>query len=61
MAAVAAQQAFAPVLAAVATMQANVDRAQKGQATEYLDKFQKTVSCQWEKRTEGQPLTGVIA
>lgn len=53
MAAVAAQQAFAPVLAAVATMQANVDRAQKGQATEYLDKFQKTVSSQRNSGLEG--------
>jgi len=33
---------YAPVLAAVDTMQSNTDRAQKGQAHEFLDKFQKT-------------------
>ncbi|GME24070.1 mrna transport regulator [Neofusicoccum parvum] len=38
----AAQQAFAPVLAALATMQSNVDRTQKGQAHEYLEQFQKS-------------------
>lgn len=37
-----AQQAFAPVLAALATMQGNVDRAQKGQAHQYLEHFQKS-------------------
>ncbi|KAJ9630988.1 Nuclear import receptor [Taxawa tesnikishii (nom. ined.)] len=36
------QQAFAPVLAALATMQSNVDRAQKGQAHEFLEHFQKS-------------------
>ena len=36
-----AQPAFAPVLAALATMQASVDRAQKAQAHEYLETFQK--------------------
>lgn len=40
---VAAQQALAPILAAVETMQGNVDRAQKEQAVQFLDKFQKTV------------------
>jgi transportin-3 len=40
---VAAQQALAPVLAAVETMQGNVDRARKEQAVQFLDKFQKTV------------------
>lgn len=39
----AAQQAFAPVLAALATMQGNVERAQKIQAHAYLEKFQKSV------------------
>ncbi|KAF2138008.1 uncharacterized protein K452DRAFT_93741 [Aplosporella prunicola CBS 121167] len=38
----AAQQAFGPVLAALATMQSNVDRAQKGQAHEFLEQFQKS-------------------
>ncbi|KKY21785.1 putative mrna transport regulator [Diplodia seriata] len=38
----AAQQAFAPVLAALATMQSNVDRTQKAQAHEYLEQFQKS-------------------
>jgi len=38
------QQAFAPVLAALATMQSNADRTQKGQAHEYLEQFQKAVS-----------------
>jgi transportin-3 len=42
---VAAQQALAPVLAAVETMQGNVDRARKEQAVQFLDKFQKTVRC----------------
>lgn len=42
MAANGAQQAFAPVLAALATMSASVDRAQKGQAHEFLEKFQKS-------------------
>lgn len=36
-------QAFAPVLAAVATMQANVSRSDKAHAHEYLEKFQKSV------------------
>jgi len=40
----AAQQAFAPVLAALATMQGNFERAQKTQAHAYLEKFQKSVS-----------------
>lgn len=37
------QQAFAPVLAALATMESNVDRAQKGQAHDFLEQFQKSV------------------
>lgn len=36
---------YAPVLAALATMQANVDKAQKEQAHQYLEKFQKSVGC----------------
>lgn len=40
---VAAQQALAPILAAVETMQGNVDRAQKEQAVQFLDHFQKRV------------------
>jgi transportin-3 len=36
-------QAFAPVLAAVATMQGNVSRAEKTHAHEFLEKFQKSV------------------
>lgn len=32
-----------PVLAALSTMQANVDRSQKSEAHEYLEKFQKSV------------------
>jgi len=39
-----AQQAFAPILAALATMQANTDRSRKAQAHEYLEQFQKSVS-----------------
>ncbi|KAH0358344.1 ARM repeat-containing protein, partial [Aureobasidium melanogenum] len=35
-------QAFAPVLAALQTMQSNVDRSQKGQAHEFLEQFQKS-------------------
>lgn len=38
------EQAFAPVIAALATMQSSGDRAQKGQAHEYLEQFQKSVS-----------------
>lgn len=36
------QGAFAPVLAALATMQSNADRAQKGEAHTYLEQFQKS-------------------
>ncbi|RMJ24653.1 hypothetical protein PHISP_04458 [Aspergillus sp. HF37] len=39
----AAGQAFAPVLASVATMQGNVSRSEKTQAHEFLEKFQKSV------------------
>ncbi|KAI9663048.1 MAG: Nuclear import receptor [Bathelium mastoideum] len=35
-------EAFGPVLAAVTTMQSNVDRAQKGKAHEFLEQFQKS-------------------
>lgn len=37
------QEAFAPVLAALSTMQSNAERSQKSQAHEYLEKFQKSV------------------
>lgn len=37
------QQSFAPVLQALATLSSN-DRAQKGQAHEYLEQFQKSAS-----------------
>ncbi|KAK5015400.1 Nuclear import receptor [Cryomyces antarcticus] len=36
------RQAFAPVMAALATMQSNVDRAQKSRAHEFLEQFQKS-------------------
>lgn len=42
----AGPETFAPVLAALATMQANVERAQKSQAHEYLESFQKSASTQ---------------
>lgn len=42
MAANGAQQAFAAVLGALATMSSSSDRAQKGQAHEFLEKFQKS-------------------
>jgi hypothetical protein len=35
---------FAPVLAALATMQSNAPRGEKGQAHEFLEQFQKSVS-----------------
>lgn len=41
--AVNGQGGFAPVLAALSTMQSNVERSQKSQAHEYLEKFQKSV------------------
>lgn len=37
------QQAFAPILAALATLQSNVDRTRKTQAHEFLESFQKSV------------------
>ena len=37
-----AQQAFAPVLSALATMQSNADRSSKGQAHSFLEQFQKS-------------------
>jgi transportin-3 len=41
--------AFAPVLAALSTMQSNSPRPQKAQAHEYLEKFQKSVRYElWE-------------
>ncbi|KAK4629527.1 hypothetical protein CLAFUW4_07856 [Fulvia fulva] len=36
------QQAFAPVLSALATMSSNVDRSQKSQAHTFLEQFQKS-------------------
>lgn len=36
--------AVAPVLAALATLQGNADRAQKSQAHDFLENFQKSVS-----------------
>lgn len=39
----AADSQFAPVLAALATMQGNVERDQKYQATQFLEQFQKSV------------------
>jgi hypothetical protein len=41
--ATAETEALAPILQALATMQSNVDRAQKRQANEYLEAFQKSV------------------
>ena len=40
----AATQAFAPVLAALSTMQGNVSRQEKTHAHEFLEGFQKSVS-----------------
>lgn len=37
------QAAFAPVLAALGTMQSATDRAQKQEAHHYLESFQKSV------------------
>lgn len=42
---VAAHQGLDKVLAAVETMQGNVDRSAKEEAVQFLDKFQKTVRC----------------
>ena len=39
----ASQDGFAPVLAALATMQSNGSRQEKSQAHEYLEQFQKSV------------------
>ena len=36
--------AFAPVLAAMSTMQSSTDREQKSQANEYLQEFQRSVN-----------------
>lgn len=38
-----ASESFAPVVAALSTMQSNVERDQKSQAHEYLERFQKSV------------------
>lgn len=50
-----AGQAFAPVLAAVATMQGNASRTEKTQAHEFLEKFQKSV------RFFRLELTGIVS
>ena len=34
---------FAPILAALSTMQSNAERSEKSEAHEYLEKFQKSV------------------
>ena len=34
---------FAPILAALSTMQSNAERSEKSQAHDYLEKFQKSV------------------
>lgn len=39
----AESEGYAPVVVALATMQSNVERAQKSQAHDYLEKFQKSV------------------
>lgn len=44
MAAKSPAESFAPVLAALATMQSNGSRQEKGQAHEFLEQFQKSVS-----------------
>lgn len=49
-------QSFAPVLSALATMQSNVDRPQKSQAHEYLEKFQKSVIALYTKVQPGSLL-----
>lgn len=38
------QDGFAPVLAALSTLQGNIDRSQKADAHQYLEQFQKSVS-----------------
>lgn len=48
---VAAQQGLKKVLAAVETMQGNVDRTSKEEAVQFLDKFQKTVRVYGENGT----------
>jgi len=45
-----AGQAYAPVLDALAAMQSNMNRAQKGQAHQYLEQFQKSVGTHSEER-----------
>ena len=41
-AAMGGQQAFAPVLSALATMSSNADRTQKASAHKWLEQFQKS-------------------
>jgi transportin-3 len=50
-----AQQAFAPVLAAHSTMSSGADRAQKEQAHQYLEQFQKSV---WHEDTDQRDAVG---
>lgn len=50
---VAAQQGLEKVLAAVDTMQGNVDRSAKEEAVQFLDKFQKTVRCEGDMAWHG--------
>lgn len=45
-----ASERYAPVLAALATMQSSAERTQKSQAHEYLEKFQKSVSTLFESK-----------
>jgi ABC-type transporter MlaC component len=52
-------QAFAPVLAALQTMQSNVDRAQKGQAHEFLEQFQKSVTFQYSGSLLDHPTNSI--
>ena len=40
-------EGLAPVLAALATMQGNASRTEKGQAHQFLEQFQKSVKLQW--------------
>jgi transportin-3 len=55
MAANGAQQAFAPVLAAHSTMSSGADRAQKEQAHQYLEQFQKSV---WQDNPHERGVVG---
>lgn len=41
--ATAGSESFAPILEALSTLQSNVEKAQKSQAHDFLEKFQKSV------------------